>query len=349
METRRAASGMLLASFSRGDLTMRRAGILLALALFSSTSVGAAELKVVIREWDVPTPDSRPHDPEVAPDGALWYTGQLANKLGRLDVKTGAIKEFPVKTPGSGPHGLAADAAGNIWFTANSRGYIGKLDPKTGEVAEYPMPDSRVRDPHSLAFDRNGMIFFTAQQSNFVGRLDPKSGNVTVKEVPTPHALPYGIVTGPDGAAYFCEFGSNKIGRIHPETVEVTEYTLPEGARPRRLANNPDRSIYYSDFARGYIGRLDPKSGKVEEWASPGGARSQPYGIASTSDGMVWYSESGVKPNTLVAFNSKTKSFQTWPIPSGGGVVRNMVATPDGKLYLACSGVNKVAVAQVTR
>jgi hypothetical protein len=28
--------------------------------------------------------------------------------------------------------------------------------------------------------------------------------------------------------------------------------------------------------------------------------------------------------------------------------VRNMVATPDGRLYLACSGVNKVAVAEVS-
>jgi virginiamycin B lyase len=193
------------------------------------------------------------------------------------------------------------------------------------------------------------MILFTTQESNFVGKLDPTSGKVLVKEVPTSHALPYGIIVGPDGAGYFCEFGSNKIGRIDPGTLDIREYALPDGARPRRIANNPDHSIYYSDFARGYIGRLDPKSGKVEEWASPGGARSQPYGIASTSDGLVWYSESGVKPNTLVTFDPKTRSFQKWTIPSGGGVVRNMVATPDGKLYLACSGVNKTAIATVTR
>jgi hypothetical protein len=27
---------------------------------------------VTIKEWDVPTPNSRPHDPAVAPDGSLW-------------------------------------------------------------------------------------------------------------------------------------------------------------------------------------------------------------------------------------------------------------------------------------
>jgi virginiamycin B lyase len=54
-----------------------------------------------------------------------------------------------------------------------------------------------------------------------------------------------------------------------------------------------------------------------------------------------------VKPNTLVRFDPKSQSFSSESIPSGGGVVRNMVATADGKLYLACSGVNKVAVVHV--
>lgn len=302
-----------------------------------------------IKEYDVPTPNSRPHDPEVAPDGALWYTGQVANKLGRLDPKTGGIKEFPLKTADSGPHGLAADKEGNIWFTANSKAYIGKLNPRTGEVTEYQMPDPRARDPHTPIIDRDGTVFFTVQNGNMVGRLNSKTGKIDLKDVPTPSSRPYGIIIGPDAAAYFCEFGTNKIGRIDLKTLEIKEYVLPEGARPRRIANNPDRMIYYSDFARGFIGRLDPKTGKVEEWVSPGGPTSRPYGIASTTDGTVWYSESGVRPNTLVAFNPKTKAFQTWPIPSGGGVVRHMISTPDDRLYLACSGVNKVAIAEVER
>jgi len=61
----------------------------------------------------------------------------------------------------------------------------------------------------------------------------------------------------------------------------------------------------------------------------------------------VWYSESNTKPNTLVRFDSKTEKFQSWPILSGGGVVRNMVHTPDGDLWLACSGVNNIALVKV--
>lgn len=179
----------------------KRAAAFLLPFLLASFALAAGGRSVVIREWDVPTPNSRPHDPAVSPDGALWYTGQAANRLGRLDPATGAVREFPLKTPESGPHGLAADKDGNIWFTANYKPYIGKLDPRTGAVTEYPMPDPRARDPHSLAFARDGTIFFTTQESNLVGRLDPASGKITLQPVPTPHALPYGIVAGPDGAA----------------------------------------------------------------------------------------------------------------------------------------------------
>jgi virginiamycin B lyase len=88
--------------------------------------------RVEIREWTTPTAGSRPHDPLLARDGSLWYTGQFANLLGRLDPRTGEIREFPLKIPQSGPHGLVEDAQGRIWFTANSKGYVGALDPKTG-------------------------------------------------------------------------------------------------------------------------------------------------------------------------------------------------------------------------
>ena len=57
----------------------------------------------------------------------------------------------------------------------------------------------------------------------------------------------------------------------------------------------------------------------------------------------------GEDPNTLVRFDPKTETFQTWPIPSGGGVVRNMMPTADGNLVLACSGVNRIALVDVTR
>jgi virginiamycin B lyase len=62
---------------------------------------------------------------------------------------------------------------------------------------------------------------------------------------------------------------------------------------------------------------------------------------------IIWYCESAVRPNTLVRFDPKTEKFQSWIIPSGGGVVRNMMPTKDGSLVMAESGVNRVALAKL--
>jgi virginiamycin B lyase len=320
--------------------------VLASVSFMPGTGLGA--MNVTIKEWEVPTPDSRPHDPAVAPDGSLWYTGQQSNTLGRLDPKTGKIREYQIETSGSGPHGLAADKEGNIWFTANYKGYIGRLNPETGAVSVYPMPDPAARDPHTPVFDQKGLLWFTVQNGNFVGRLDPQTGVIRLRPSPTPNSRPYGIAVSPQGIPFYCEFGTNKLAGVDPDTMEIKEYILPQGARPRRLTITHE-AVYYTDFSRGYLGRLDPQTGKIEEWASPGGPNSQPYGIAAAPDGTIWYSESGVKPNTIVQFDPRTKKFESWPIPSGGGVVRNMESTSGGDLYLACSGVNKVGIVYVNR
>src|ERR1700724_3082744 len=44
---------------------------------------GPAE--IAIKQWPVPTPGSRPHDPLAARDGSILYTGELANVLGPID------------------------------------------------------------------------------------------------------------------------------------------------------------------------------------------------------------------------------------------------------------------------
>jgi virginiamycin B lyase len=300
-------------------------------------------VEATIKEWQVPTPGSRPHDPLVAPDGSIWYAGQMANVLGHFDPKTAQFKEYHVKSAQSGPHGLVADHDGNIWFTANFKGYIGKLNPKTGEFTEYPMPDPKARDPHTPLFDQKGTLWFTVQGANMVGRLDPETGQVKVVSSPTPRSQPYGMVVNSKGVPFFAEFGTNKIASIDPNTMEIHEYVLPNpGTRPRRIAITADDVIWYGDYSRGYLGRYDPKTGQASEWPSPGGSRSMPYGITAVK-GILWYSESGTRPNTVVRFDPATEKFQTWVIPSGGGVVRNMMADRDGNLWLACIGVNGIA------
>ena len=305
-------------------------------------------VNIAIKEWSVPSLGSRPHDPEPGPGGAIWWTGMFANVVGRFDPKSGVLKEYPLKTPASGPHGLELDRDGHLWFTANSKGYLGKLDPATGEITEYKLPDE-VRDPHTPLFAPDGMLFFTAQNANYVGRLNPKTGEIKVVKTPTERANPYGLVMSSKAVPFACDFGTNKIIRIDPETLAIQEYPLPNAdSRPRRIAISPDDIIWYADYSRGYLGRLDTTTGKVSEWPSPSGPKSQPYGITYL-DGAIWYVESAIKPNVLVRFDMKSEKFQSWLIPGGGGVVRNIKSTEDGNIVMAESGVNKIALVQVAR
>jgi virginiamycin B lyase len=307
----------------------------------------AGPTQVAFKERALPTPGSRPHDPLATLDGSIWYTGQMANALGRVDPANGHISEFHLDTPMSGPPGLVADRDGNIWFTANFAGYIGKLDVATGKVTEYKLPSPNARDPHTPLFDREGVLWFTVQSSNMVGRLDPRTGETKLVASPTPHSNPYGLVISSKGAPFFCEFGANKLASIDPETMKIREYVLPHAdSRPRRIAMTPDGGIWYTDHARGYLGRFNPETGETKEYASPGGPQSQPYGIAFAK-GAVWYSESGVRPNTFVRFDPASERFQTWPIPSGGGTVRNMMADHDGNIVMAESGVDRIALVEI--
>src|SRR5882762_8249706 len=86
------------------------------LAFLHARSI-ADTVDVKIDEWLTPSTPPYPHDPAVAPDGSIWYTGQKANAVGRSDPKTEQFKQFTLPTPGSGPHGVIADNYGHIGNT----------------------------------------------------------------------------------------------------------------------------------------------------------------------------------------------------------------------------------------
>ena len=126
---------------------------------------------VTIKEWMAPTLGSRPHDSHAAADGSIWWTGQFASKLGRLDPRTGQIREFDLP-PNTQPHGLAEDTQGNIWYTGIQKGVIGMLNPRTGKVDEYPIKEPGARGPHTPILNKKtGDLFFTLQ-SGHVGRIN---------------------------------------------------------------------------------------------------------------------------------------------------------------------------------
>ena len=302
---------------------------------------------VKIDEWMTPSKPAYPHDPAVAPDGSIWYTAQRASTIGRFDPATEQFKEFALPTPNSGPHGLQADKDGNIWYTGTPRGSSAR---STRRPARSPNTRCRTR---RRAIRTPSRSCGTAGSSSpcrpatSSARSIPKApdGAIKLVESPTVNSRPYGVRLDSKGVPFFDEFNSNKIASADPKTLVITEYPLPnKDARPRRIAIGKDDTVWYGDYARGFLGHLDPKTGKVEEFRVAGRARLQALRDRRHADGAIWYVETGDETkNVLVRFNPETKKFLTWPIPSGGGTVRNMEIDKKGDLWLACSGVGKIA------
>ena len=127
--------------------------------------------------------------------------------------------------------------------------------------------------------------------------------------------------------------------------MEVREFPLPDPAsRSRRLAITSDDMVWFVNSSLGRLGRLNPATGEVKEWRSPSGAKSHPYAIEVIDD-VIWYNESGQRPDALVRFDPKTERFQSWAIPSGVGIIRHMRKTPDGNLAIHQTSTNRIGLA----
>ena len=302
----------------------------------------SGDFEIEITEWLVPTLGQRSRDPIEAPDGSIWWTGMWASLAGRLNPETGKMEEFQLPADAR-PHSILPDDDGNIWYMGNSNSTIGRLDPVSGDIAIFP---TTAKDPHTGVFHPNGMLYFTAQHAGMIGRLDPVTGELL--EVTT-RARPYGIKVAQTGLLYVAHNGTNAIAEIDPDSLAIRYFEIPdERTRIRRLDIASDGSIWFVNSTMGKIGRLDPVTGKVTQWDSPSGASSHPYAIAVIDD-VIWYNESGMRPDALVRFDPAAESFQSWAVPSGIGIVRHVWVTAEKNLLIHQSSSNRIGLVKIPR
>lgn len=317
--------------------------VLLALSMVAAgAAAGAfgpqarAQETVDIREWRVPYEQSRPRDPFAETEGSVWFVGQRAGYLARLDVESGAFKKVELKE-GSGPHNLIVGSDGIVWYAGNRTALIGRYDPQTQEIEEIAMPDPAARDPHTLIFDEGEEnIWFTVQGGNFMGRMNIESRKVDLIPSKSDRSRPYGIKLAPDGTVWVSLFGVSKLAKIDPQTLELTEIALPrEEIRPRRLEITSDGRVWYVDYAAGRLGVYDPQTEEIREWLMPQGEDARPYGVAGDAGDRVWMVATGVQPNVFVGFDPETEAFfSATEVPSGGGTIRHMhYHEPSGAIW----------------
>lgn len=101
--------------------------LVLLLCWLGVEAVAAAE----IQEWLVPWEKSRPRDPDVGPDGRIWFveTGPNPNILVGFDSRTASyFSQDPIPSGGGAVRNMVFDAKTNaLWFGTDSN-YLGVVD-----------------------------------------------------------------------------------------------------------------------------------------------------------------------------------------------------------------------------
>ena len=181
----------------------------------------------LVMEYSSPTAKD-PRAPVFGSDGAIWFTAQESNLIGRVDITTGQITEFSVPTQNAHPYGMVSADDGGLWFCELSGQKLGRVDPRTGQISEFALPDSDVH-PRGLAAGP-GAVYFTDFGSGRLGRFTLADKKFQLWDTPSGvDSQPYGIAVDSTGKVWYEESAekTNQLVRVDPATLKFTVYPMP--------------------------------------------------------------------------------------------------------------------------
>lgn len=296
-----------------------------------------------VQYYELQTGD-RPHDVAPAPDGSVWYTGQRAGVMGRLDPRTGAVTRIALGT-GAAPHGVIVGPDGAAWVTDGGLNAIVRVDDKTHALEVWKLPESTgYANLNTAAFDGRGRIWFTGQ-TGYYGRLDPASGDMQVWEAPRGRG-PYGITSTPNGDIWFVSLAGSYLAKVDLETgaASVIEPSQP-GNGTRRVWSDSKGRLWTSDWNAGTLSRYDPQAQTWQSWKLPG-ERPRTYSVYVDERDKVWVTDFGA--NAILCFDPVSETFTSFPSDRANANVRQMLGRP-GEVWGAESGTDRLVVVRYSK
>jgi len=315
----------------RQFLTSTAAAILAAPALLRGAA--AQESPFRVKYYPVASATG-PHDVTPAPDGTIWFCGQLNGTLGRLDPRDGSFKLINLGKRAA-PHGAP-------WVTEAGQNAIARVDPGDHSVGLFRLPEKEAyANLNTGIFDKSGIYWFTGQ-SGIYGRLEPKSGDMTVFKAPRGHG-PYGITVTPNGDVWYASLAGNHIARIDLATGNATVVEPPtpnQGAR--RVWSDSKGRLWVSEWNSGNVSMHDPADGSWKAWKLPGDS-PRTYAVYVDDKDKVWLTDFAA--NAIVRFDPLTEKFNVFASDRPDANVRQMDGRP-GEAWGCESGTDRLVVIQ---
>jgi virginiamycin B lyase len=185
------------------------------------------------------------------PDGNLWVTEGIDDRIARFDLRSRTFKEFKLPHPRSGPCKIATGSDHAVWFTELGGGRIGRIS-LDGHLTEFKVPTPNAQ-PFMIVSGPDGAFWFTEYNAGKIGRITT-SGEITEFRTSSTASFPMHIVVGADKNLWFTEVGSNALGRI-TLSGELTEFAF--GGRdtsPDGITVGADNRVWFTQYAANALG-----------------------------------------------------------------------------------------------
>ena len=300
---------------------------------------------VTIDQFPVPTGGSRPYTIVAGPDGALWFTESLGNKIGRITT-AGKFTEYDVPTGKSGPYGIGVGADGNIWFTERFADQIGRFEFFGQHISEFPIP-TPFAQAWEIAPGPDGNLWFTEEDVHQIGMITT-DGSVLLEAPIGTFGFPTGIAPGLDGNMWFTIEIGDMIGQI-TSFGQVNTFPYSQNQTlPWDITPGPDGNLWFSELAGRAIGRITP-AGAVVEYPIPG-EFSGIAGVSAGWDGNIWYTENDtdhvgsidIDGNVLPKYDTGLRPLCITPGPDGNMWFTIADGNAIGRVNIAAPGAGHV-------
>ncbi len=271
-----------------------------------------------------------PHSLQVGPDGSVWITLALGNRLARFDPET-ARWELHALEQGLYPHTLRIDPRGRVWFTIAVSNHVGMYDPVAKRLHTLRVPGATWKQeialralPYALAIARWLELDLS--------RLASEGGTSMAP-------VPYGIDIAPDGGVWFSQLNQHRLGRIDPDTFAMEMIDTPFTA-PRRLRFDSQGRLWIPGFSSSLIARFDPETRAFQKYPlpiEPLGSET-PYALhVDRRTDTVWIC--GTNSDSLIRFEPASERFTVYPLPTRVTYTREVDFDAQGRVWTSNSNL----------
>jgi virginiamycin B lyase len=169
-----------------------------------------------VKTWTVPKHPAvagawgpLPYELRVAPDGRVWLSELIGNRIVGFDPATERFTTHDLPTPVSGPRRFDIDARGTLWIPAFAAGRLVRFEPATGRFTEYDLP---IRDasPYVARVDaRTGLVWIGTGAADAVFSFDPRTERFVTYALPSRGALVRHLVVDSARNAIWLAYGAS--------------------------------------------------------------------------------------------------------------------------------------------